>query len=73
MRRFCSLLFLLTLALPGLAGNNPDDPSTWTPIRIRGKQYAPEFEDIAAWINSPALTMAQLQGKVVVVHFMAFG
>jgi peroxiredoxin len=35
--------------------------------------YAPEFESIDAWINSDPLTMESLRGKVVVVHFFAFG
>jgi hypothetical protein len=50
-----------------------DDPSTWTPVKIKGDQPAPEFKDITAWVNSKPLTMKGLKGKVVVVHFMAFG
>ena len=34
---------------------------------------APELRDVSAWINSQPLTLQQLQGKVVVVHFWAFG
>lgn len=34
---------------------------------------APEFEGIDAWLNSGPLTMESLRGKVVVVHFFAFG
>ncbi|MEI8017426.1 MAG: redoxin domain-containing protein [Schlesneria sp.] len=34
---------------------------------------APELRDVSAWINSPSLTLHQLRGKVVVVHFWAFG
>ncbi len=34
---------------------------------------APEFEGIAAWLNSEPLTMQALRGRVVVVHFFAFG
>jgi cytochrome c biogenesis protein CcdA/thiol-disulfide isomerase/thioredoxin len=33
---------------------------------------APELTGIAAWINSPALTMASLRGKVVLVQFWTF-
>ena len=55
------------------AGEDGRDPSTWTPVRIAGEQPAPEFEDITAWLNSKPLTTAGLKGKVVVVHFMAFG
>lgn len=34
---------------------------------------APEFEGIDAWLNSEPITMESLRGKVVVVHFFAFG
>jgi cytochrome c biogenesis protein CcdA/thiol-disulfide isomerase/thioredoxin len=34
---------------------------------------APEVRDIAAWINSEPLTLAELRGKVVLVHFWTFG
>jgi hypothetical protein len=66
-------LFVLALPAVGLGGDDPKDPKNWTPIKIPGKQQAPEFEDIAEWVNSPALTTKELKGKVVVVHFMAFG
>ena len=33
---------------------------------------APEFE-IETWINSPAVKLSDLRGKVMVVHFYAFG
>lgn len=50
-----------------------DDPAERTPIRIRGSQKAPEFANIEAWLNSKPIAMSDLKGKVVVVHFMAFG
>jgi peroxiredoxin len=34
---------------------------------------APELEGVTAWINSPPLTLEQLRGKVVIVHFYTFG
>jgi peroxiredoxin len=34
---------------------------------------APEFADISAWINSQPLKMAELKGKVVVIHFWTHG
>jgi thiol-disulfide isomerase/thioredoxin len=34
---------------------------------------APELRGIDTWINSRPLTLAELRGKVVVVHFWAFG
>jgi hypothetical protein len=66
-------LFLLAVPVAGLGGDDAKDPKNWTPIKIPGRQKAPEFEDIAEWVNSPALTMKELKGKVVVVQFMAFG
>jgi hypothetical protein len=59
----------LAIAVAMLAGES-DDPK---PIKIPGRQAAPEFEDVTAWVNSEPLTMKGLQGKVVVVHFMTFG
>lgn len=34
---------------------------------------APEIRGVEAWINSDPLSLQQLRGKVVVVHFWAFG
>jgi len=67
----CILFVAVSLAFAG--GNDPNDPTTWKPVRIRGNQKAPEFADIETWLNSKPLTMDELKGKVVVVHFMAFG
>ena len=33
---------------------------------------APDFSPSADWLNSPALSLEQLRGKVVLVHFYAF-
>lgn len=38
-----------------------------------GPSWAPEFESVSAWVNSSPLTLEELRGKVVVVHFFAFG
>ena len=74
MTRLLGCLFLVLGITPALAADNdPKDPSTWTPVKIPGRQPAPEFADITAWLNSPPLKMSELKGKVVVVHFMAFG
>jgi hypothetical protein len=77
MARLCSCLLL---ALAGLAvpkaladDKDKDDPTTRTPVKIEGSQRAPEFQEVTAWVNSKPLTMKELRGKVVVVHFMAFG
>jgi hypothetical protein len=71
----CLLPIMAVLAAPAAfpQGDDKDDPSTWTPVKIQGDQPAPEFEDITAWVNSKPLTMKSLKGKIVVVHFMAFG
>ncbi len=34
---------------------------------------APELHDVTTWINSAPLTLAQLRGDVVAVHFYTFG
>src|SRR5690606_7447366 len=34
---------------------------------------APEFEAVDAWLHSKPLIMQELRGRVVVVHFFAFG
>ena len=67
----CLLLAIPAVTLTGAQAKK--DPASWKPIRIPGQQKAPEFEDVADWINSAPLTMKGLKGKVVVVHFMAFG
>jgi peroxiredoxin len=38
-----------------------------------GPALAPEFADVEAWLNSSPLTIESLRGRVVVVHFFAFG
>jgi hypothetical protein len=37
------------------------------------KFKAPELHGEGGWINSPSLTLRQLKGKVVALHFYAFG
>jgi hypothetical protein len=54
-------------------GDDPKDPKNWTPVKIPGQQAMPEFADISEWVNSDPLAAKDLKGKVVVVHFMAFG
>ncbi len=34
---------------------------------------APEFAKVTEWINTKPLKLADQKGKVVVVHFFAFG
>ncbi len=37
------------------------------------KTPAPELRGIDAWINSDPLTLKELRGKVVILHFWTFG
>jgi len=37
------------------------------------KDKAPEFKQVGEWLNTKPLQMKDLKGKVVVVHFWAFG
>ena len=37
------------------------------------KTAAPELKGIETWINSKPLTLKELRGKVVVLHFWTFG
>lgn len=39
---------------------------------LRQPYAAPEFAEVAAWENSPPLTMAELKGKVVLVDFWTY-
>ena len=47
----------------------PFDLSRVKPIAIK----APELREATAWINSKPLTLAELRGRVVAVHFWTFG
>lgn len=40
---------------------------------VSSPAWAPEFEGVTEWVNTGPLTMESLKGKVVVVHFFAFG
>jgi hypothetical protein len=75
IRSICALSAILTAAMVASAGGGDDakDPKNWTPVKIPGKQTMPKFADISEWVNSDPLTVEDLEGKVVVVHFMAFG
>ena len=73
MRRLIAGMALILAIAPVMTAGENDDPSKWTPIQIHGQQQAPEFADVTEWLNGPALKMSKLKGKVVVVHFLAFG
>ena len=73
IRLFGLVSFLLASPALTFGEDDPKDPKNWTPVKIPGKQKMPDFTDIAEWINSEPLVAIDLKGKVVVVHFMAFG
>jgi peroxiredoxin len=65
-----------------LAELNPRQEKTWAKMLgapfefsvVRASPaWAPQFEGVDEWINSPPRTIESLRGQVVVVHFFAFG
>ena len=54
---------LQMLLLLSLAGTGPAE----------FKAIAPEFAKVTEWVNSKPLKLTELRGKVIVVHFFAFG
>jgi cytochrome c biogenesis protein CcdA/thiol-disulfide isomerase/thioredoxin len=56
----------LTVLRPQAPGASPSVP-------LEDLGPAPELSGITAWINSPPTTLAQLRGRVVLVHFWTFG
>lgn len=67
MRSF-TLCLVVAWAIPfvgphGLLAEQP------TPL----KQEAPEPREVTAWLNGPPQKMAELRGRVVVVHFQSLG
>jgi len=51
----------------------PADPAAAQSMPLEDLGPAPELTGITTWINSPPTTLAQLRGKVVLVHFWTFG
>lgn len=64
MRRWFTLALLTGLLAGGRA-------ACQEPAAMRVP--APELRDVAEWINSKPLKLGDLRGKVVVVHYWAFG
>src|SRR4051794_35109492 len=83
MKRLLLCLLVVALAVGALEGvgdkkeegakAQETEPKPWTRVKIPGQQTARETGKVNSRVNSPPLTMKQLRGKVVVVHFMAFG
>jgi hypothetical protein len=59
-------VLVLGLTLTAMSCASGQQPAA---MKIR----APELKGIDEWINSKPLSMKDLKGKVVVVHFWAFG
>lgn len=60
------LLALLLTATP------PSGESKPKILDYPDKPKAPEFTGIQTWINSDALKMSDLKGKVVLIHLFAY-
>jgi|GEM_PF-961962 len=73
LTRIMSTAFFLALGALQVHAQVVIAPADRQPVRIQGRQNAPEFEDIEEWLNSKPMAMRDLRGKVVVIHFMAFG
>jgi hypothetical protein len=63
----CLLRVLAGLAVPKVLadGNDKDDPTTWTPIKIEGDQVTPEFE--RAHLGRVSNLRMELRGELLVV------
>ncbi len=68
MRRTFLILACGTMTWLTLGARQDDKPNR--PLRL---QDAPEFSGVTRWINSEPLTLKELRGKVVVVHFWTNG
>jgi thiol-disulfide isomerase/thioredoxin len=69
--------FLMSVLAMGTVGCAPSAPSATTTSATASPSFhnygsAPEFTGIAQWHNSPALSLAGLRGKVVLVDFWTY-
>ena len=64
MKRLISLALLVALA--SASAGRAQEP-------VAMKIPAPELEGITDWVNSKAVKLGDLKGKVVVFHFWTFG
>jgi thiol-disulfide isomerase/thioredoxin len=68
-----ALVFLLITCLhAGLANAAPKSSALHLQGGLSKPYEAPEFAGIAAWLNSPPLSMKSLRGKVVLVDFWTY-
>jgi cytochrome c biogenesis protein CcdA/thiol-disulfide isomerase/thioredoxin len=51
----------------------PVDLRTPAPLNLSVEGALPELQGLQGWLNSPALSRAQLRGKVVLIDFWTFG
>ena len=64
--------FMLTLVLTAVVmARLTTTACAQEPVSL--KVAAPEVRGIEAWINSKPLTLKELRGNVVVLHFWTFG
>ena len=59
-------IVILAAALSALVSSQGSVPDL---SKVPNHGPAPNFQGIAAWINSPVLDLSQLRGKVVLVDF----
>jgi hypothetical protein len=64
MTRPWSITLLATLLTVGTG-------AAQQPARMR--IAAPELRDVTEWVNTTPMQLGKLKGKVVVLHFWAFG
>ena len=70
-RTITGLLTLTIAAIASAVMTRADDAQLAQPATL--KKRAPQFRGVTEWINSKPLSLKDLRGKVVIVHFWTFG
>ena len=65
-------IVVVAAAVSTLFASQKSSQAIGTPSTLPNYGAAPDFQEIAAWINSPALHISQLHGKVVLVDFWTY-